>query len=435
MWETLIYIATGLIVVAIPVVYIVLGNRRSLKAARTLEKSIERGLDQPVSLHPIIDPNICIGSGSCANACPEKGILQLINGKAALVNPSRCIGHGQCQAACPVDAITLVFGTEKRGVDIPYIKGNFETNVPGVFIAGELGGMGLIRNAVSQGRQAVEEVARQLKEVKKGEALDLLIVGAGPAGIAASLQAKKEGLNFVTVEQDDLGGTIFTYPRQKLVMTHPMELPLHGSVNFREVRKEPLLKLFMEVVQQYELTIHSGEKVNSVVMANGHYLIKTSKGEYTAKRVLLAIGRRGSPRKIGCPGEKSEKVAYRLLEPEKYHDQHILVVGGGDSAVESALALSEQPGNTVHLSYRGESIFRIKDGNRERLDRFVKEGKVHLILNSEVTDIEADKVHIDQKGTKLILQNDQVFVMVGGVLPTEFLKEIGIEFDRKFGEV
>jgi thioredoxin reductase (NADPH) len=435
MWETLIYIATGLIVVAIPVVYIVLGNRRSLKAARTLEKSIERGLDQPVSLHPIIDPNICIGSGSCANACPEKGILQLINGKAALVNPSRCIGHGQCQAACPVDAITLVFGTEKRGVDIPYIKGNFETNVPGVFIAGELGGMGLIRNAVSQGRQAVEEVARQLKEVKKGEALDLLIVGAGPAGIAASLQAKKEGLNFVTVEQDDLGGTIFTYPRQKLVMTHPMELPLHGSVNFREVRKEPLLKLFMEVVQQYELTIHSGEKVNSVVMANGHYLIKTSKGEYTAKRVLLAIGRRGSPRKIGCPGEKSEKVAYRLLEPEKYHDQHILVVGGGDSAVESALALSEQPGNTVHLSYRGESIFRIKDGNRERLDRFVKEGKVHLILNSEVTDIEAYKVHIDQKGTKLILQNDQVFVMVGGVLPTEFLKEIGIEFDRKFGEV
>jgi putative YpdA family bacillithiol system oxidoreductase len=395
---------------------------------------MEAGLDQPVSLHPVINPNICIGSGSCTKACPEQGILQLIGGKAALVNPARCIGHGQCQAACPVDAITLVFGTEKRGVDIPHVKGNFETNVPGVFIAGELGGMGLIRNAVSQGCQAVQSVSNQVREDKAGEMIDLLIVGAGPAGIAASLQAKKEGLRCVTVDQEDLGGTIYTYPRQKLVMTQPMELPLHGKVKFREVEKEPLLELFTTIVREHKLDIRAGEKVTAIESVDGYYKVTTSKGEYETRKVLLAIGRRGTPRKIGCPGEKSDKVTYRLLEPEKYKHQHILVVGGGDSAVEAAMALADQPGNKVHLSYRSEKIFRIKEGNLARFEKYTNEGRLQLILNSTVTNIRPDSVVLDQAGTELTLQNDQVFVLIGGVLPTEFLKQIGISFERKFGE-
>ena len=418
----------------VPAIYFVGVKRSSKRAAEMLEKSVERGLDQPVSLHPVIDPNICIGSGSCTQACPEKGILQLIDGKAALVNPARCIGHGMCQQACPVDAITLVFGTEKRGVDIPTIGGNFETNVPGVFIAGELGGMGLIRNAVSQGRQAVEAIAKDVHNDRRGEALDVFIVGAGPAGISASLQAKKEGLHFITVDQEDLGGTIFTYPRQKLVMTHPMELPLHGEVKIREIQKEPLLKLFQEVVEKNGLEIRVGERVTRVDKVDNLYHVETTKQKYQARKVLLAIGRRGTPRKIGCPGEKSEKVTYRLLEPEKYHDKHILVVGGGDSAVEAAVALSEQPGNTVHLSYRGEAIFRIKEGNRERLDSAVAAGKIHMLLNSNVKIIEPTTVQLEQGGTAVTLQNDQVFVLIGGELPTEFLKQVGIQFDRKHGE-
>jgi thioredoxin reductase len=261
-----------------------------------------------------------------------------------------------------------------------------------------------------------------------------LIVGAGPAGISASLQAKKEGLRFVTVDQEDLGGTIFTYPRQKLVMTRPMDLPLHGKVNLREVQKEPLLQLLTDIIEKNSLDIRTEEKVNSIERKDNHYRVATTKSEYEARKVLLAIGRRGTPRKIGCPGEKSEKVAYRLLEPEKYHDKHILVVGGGDSAVEAAVALSNQPGNTVHLSYRSDKIFRIKEGNRERLESAVSLGKVHMLLNSSVTEIMSDKVRIDQAGTELTLQNDQVFVMIGGELPTEFLKSIGIVFERKFGE-
>lgn len=432
--ETLIYIITGVLVVGLPVLYVMHDRKGSARASVALESATIAGLDQPVSLHPIIDPNICIGSGSCTIACPEKGILQLINGKAALVNPARCIGHGECQSACPVDAITLVFGTEKRGVDIPHIKGNFETNVPGIFIAGELGGMGLIRNAVSQGRQAVEAVATQLKNDKSGESLDLVIVGAGPAGISASLQAKKEGLRYVTVDQEDLGGTIYTYPRQKLVMVQPMELPLHGTVNLREVEKEPLLQLLISVVEKHDLNIRVGEKVTAIKRENSHYMVTTSKEEYHTRKVLLAIGRRGTPRKIDCPGEKSEKVTYRLLDPQKYHHKKILVVGGGDSAIEAAVALSGQPGNTVHLSYRGENIFRIKEGNRERVERAVEDGKVTLLLNSVVTKIDAERAYIDQQGTELILANDQIFVLIGGVLPTEFLQGIGIEFNRKHGE-
>ncbi|MCB9367439.1 MAG: NAD(P)-binding domain-containing protein [Calditrichaeota bacterium] len=432
--ETLIYVVTGALVVGLPAIYVWNSRRSSVRAANTLAKALEAGLDQPVSLHPVIDPNLCIGSGSCTKACPEQGILQMIDGKAALVNPARCIGHGQCQAACPVDAITLVFGTEKRGVDIPHVKGNFETNVPGIFIAGELGGMGLIRNAVAQGRQAVEAVTKQVASDKAGEMLDLFIVGAGPAGISASLQAKKDGLRFVTVDQEDLGGTIYTYPRQKLVMTQPMELPLHGTVKLREIEKEPLLELLTSIVKKNELDIRGGEKVSGIEQHQKHYKITTSKDSYEARKVLLAIGRRGTPRKIGCPGEKCDKVTYRLLEPEKYHHKHILVVGGGDSAVEAAVALSGQPGNKVYLSYRGDKIFRIKEGNRTRLELAAEERRVTLLLNSNVTEIRPDTVKLDQSGTEVTLQNDQVFVMIGGELPTEFLKSIGISFERKYGE-
>ena len=152
-----------------------------------------------------------------------------VNGKATIINASRCIGHGACFHACPTEAITLRIGTEKRGVDLPHVNQNFETNVPGIYIAGELGGMGLIKNAVEQGRQAVENIVKTLNKHHHAE-WDLIIVGAGPAGISGALTAKKHGLKFLILEQDTLGGTVFTFPRKKIVMTSPMDLPLYGKV-------------------------------------------------------------------------------------------------------------------------------------------------------------------------------------------------------------
>ena len=434
MIEIIIYIIVGVVTLSIPVIYILRERKRSKHAAQTLQKSIERGLDEPPSLHPLIDPNICIGTAACVTACPEHTILDLIDNRGQLVKPSACIGHGECQAGCPVDAITLVFGTEKRGIDIPHLKPTFETNVSGIYIAGELGGMGLIRNAVTQGRQAAESITQSLEQRNQTDVLDLLIIGAGPAGISASLQAKKERLSFIIVDQEDLGGTILTYPRQKLVMTQPMDLPLYGKVKIREIFKEELLDIFNDVFAKTELSVNAYEKVNEIVQFNGNFKVTTNKSEYITQRVLLAIGRRGSPRKLGISGEKSAKVTYRLLDPEKFHDMNILVVGGGDSAVEAAGALGEQAGNSVHISYRKGVFSRIKEGNQKRIESAMQTGMVTALFNSNVKHIEPDSVALDQNGKGVVLSNDYVFVFIGGELPTEFLEKVGIKFTRKFGE-
>jgi len=434
MLESLIYILTAVIAIGIPVVYFLRERKKSARAVIVLQKAMERGLDEPVSLHPAIDPDQCMGTGACVQACPEKDVLGLINNRGALINPSHCIGHGMCEAACPLDAITLVFGTAKRGVDIPFVSGTFETNVPGIYIAGELGGMGLIRNAVKQGREAVEYIARNLPGGLPGSVLDLVIVGAGPAGIAAALQAKKEGLRFVALDQDDMGGTILTYPRRKLVMTQPVELPLYGTLKAREIQKEHLLEILTDVFARTGVQVTSGEKVEDIRRRNGHFEVNTPKSTYAAQRVLLSIGRRGSPRKLGVPGENSGKVTYRLLEPEQFRNMRLLVVGGGDSAVESALTLAGQPGNSVHISYRREAFFRLKEGNVTRLEAAVNSGAVTPLFNSEIKRIEPNAVHIEQEGRSITLPNDYVFVFAGGDLPAEFLKRVGVEVQRKFGQ-
>jgi len=434
MLEKLIYIVIGLITVLIPGLYIYLALRKEKRARTTLNKSLERGMGEPASLHPVIDPKLCIGAGACVLACPEGDILGLIDNKAALLKPSNCIGHGECQAACPVGAISLVFGSEKRGVDLPFIKGNFETNVPGIYIAGELGGMGLIRNAVTQGRQAVEHIAKSLERKTASDIYDLAIIGAGPAGIAASLQAKKEKLSFITLDQQDFGGTVLSYPRKKLVMTQPVDFPLYGKLKQREIEKEELLQLFRSALEQEGIVVRAGVKVENVRKNDSFFLIESSQGEYSARRILLAIGRRGSPRKFNIPGEQSDKVFFSLLEPEHFTNSRILVAGGGDSAVEAALALAEQPGNVVHIVYRRENFFRLKENNTGRIEKALAEGRITALFNTDPVKIEKDQVILKQNEREFQIANDFVFIFIGGELPTDFLKKMGIEFARKFGE-
>lgn len=401
----------------------------------TLDDSREAGLLDAPSLHPAIDTAKCIGCGSCVAACPEMPahqVLGMVRRKAALVSPSDCIGHGACRAACPVDAITLVFGSAQRGVDIPHVKPNFESNVPGIFIAGELGGMGLIRNAIEQGRQAVEAIANGVRG-KHGAARDVLIVGAGPSGIAASLAALERKLDFVTIEQDSLGGTVASFPRRKLVMTAPATLPIVGRVQFKLTTKEELLEFWRDVVQRTQLHVSYGERLESIRRSGDHFEVRTTKGSHAARTVLLAIGRRGTPRKLGVPGEDATKVTYRLIDPTQYAGLHVLVIGGGDSAIESAVMLAETPGTTVTLSYRSAAFNRAKRKNRERLEQAVASARVRLLLESNVVRIEQDAVELEQRGTKLLVRNDAVIVNAGGILPTPFLKELGIEVDTKYG--
>ncbi|TLZ16910.1 MAG: 4Fe-4S dicluster domain-containing protein, partial [Gammaproteobacteria bacterium] len=356
-------------------VLLVLHVRRRRRLERQSLKALEStGAAEPASLHPIIDPATCIGCSSCVKACPEQAhhtVLGIVDGRAVLVSPGDCIGHGACKTACPVNAITLVFGSERRGVDIPILTPKFESTVPGIFVAGELGGMGLIRNALEQGRQAVEAIAER-RRAAGGQELDLVIVGAGPSGFAATLTAKSKNMRYVTVEQEALGGAVFQYPRGKLVMTAPATVPLIGKVNFRQTSKEALLEFWKDAERRTGIKINYQERVEEITRAGEGFIVKTNRGTYPTRSVLLAIGRRGTPRKLGVPGEEMSKVVYRLIDPEQYKGQHVLVVGGGDSALEAAASIAEAGGGGVVLSYRGAEFDRAKARNRERINAAAK---------------------------------------------------------------
>lgn len=432
--KVVIYSLAALLCLVVVFIYLRKQKRDSRKVEAKIAKAKEEGLYEPVSLHPVIDENSCIRTGACIAACPEKDIIGIRDGKATTINASRCIGHGACFHACPTQAITLVIGTEQRGVDLPHINQNFETNVDGIFIAGELGGMGLIKNAVEQGRQAVENIVKSLRRSHTAN-YDLVIVGAGPAGIAASLTAKKNNLRFITLEQDTLGGAVYTFPRQKIVMTTAMDLPLYGKVKLFETSKAALLEIWNAALHKNNIAVTENTKVESIRKEGDIFMVETLGGQQiTTKTVLLAIGRRGTPRKLGIEGEMREKVAYRLLEPEDIQGKNIMVVGGGDSAIESALLLCDQ--NTVTLSYRNDSFSRIKPKNSEQINEAMAAGKVKVLFNTNPTCINQDSVVLStsKPGEELYVENDLVYIFAGGELPVEFLKKAGIHITKKFGE-
>jgi len=424
-------------ILAILVWYMRKHGRMERTSREVLRAATEAGMLEPPTLHPEIDATICIGCTSCVAACPEHpahSVLGMIGKKARLIGPTDCIGHGACKTACPVGAITLVFGTATRGVDIPVVKPNFETDVPGVFIAGELGGMGLIRNAIEQGRQAMQSIAELLKQKHNNEH-DLVIVGAGPAGFSATLAAKVGKLKSVTIEQGSLGGAVAHFPRRKLVMTQPAELPIVGHMHFKEVVKEELMEFWARVEKEAAVSINYDERVASVTAAPGGtgHIVTTNKSTYNTRVVLLAIGRCGTPRTLGVPGEDLPKVAYRLIDPEQYRDQHVLVVGGGDSALEAATSIAAEPGTNVTLSYRSGAFSRAKQKNREKVETMENENTLRVLLNSNVKDIGEASITISVGDDAEEIQNDSVIISAGGILPTAFLREVGINVETKWG--
>ena len=434
--QILVYGSVFLFCAIVLIVYMRRHKKKSRVTAKKIETAKAEGLFEPVSLHPYINLNVCIGSAACVSACPEKDIIGIADGKATLINSSNCVGHGACFHSCPVEAISLRMGTETRGVDLPHVNQNFETNVRGIYIAGELGGMGLIRNSVEQGQQAIDSILKAKKPNPHG-ALDVIIIGAGPAGISATLACKKNNLTSVTLEQDSLGGTVYTFPRSKIVMTSPMNLPLFGKVKLYDTSKDELLQLWNKVIDEHDIEIREKHKVENIIpQADDTFKVVTAAGEeFIGNNVLIAIGRRGSPRKLNIPGEESTKVAYRLLEPERISGKEVVVVGGGDSAIEASLLLMEE--NNVRQVVRTDTLTRCKPKNREKITNAAEEGKVKMMFSSNLISISDSHclIKTDSDDEAIEVKNDLVYIFAGGILPTAFLEKPGIKITKRFGYI
>jgi putative YpdA family bacillithiol system oxidoreductase len=411
-------------------------NWRSHRRSQAVVQAVvERGAlsEGPKAQHPKIQEDACIGCGACATVCPEGDVLAVVNGKATIINGHKCIGHGLCAEECPVGAITMVMAKPSSGADSPAISPEFETSVENLFIVGELGGLALIKNAVNQGRDCVDVIAQRLAgpEAKAAEqgVLDLVIVGAGPAGISASLRASEHGLKTLTLERETVGGTVSKYPRQKLVMTSPVEFPLYGKFRKTALSKEELLAFWEKVMQRADLNIHAGEGVETVKRAEGGlFHIRTAREEYRARTVVLSLGRAGTPRKLGVKGEELPHVLYRLIEADHYTYKNILIVGGGDSAVEAAMGLAHQPGNRVTISYRRNEFSRLKDRNAKRIEENIQSGKLEVLFNSSPKEFRVGSVQIECDDEVRELPNDFVWIFAGGTPPSDFLKAAGVAF-------
>jgi putative YpdA family bacillithiol system oxidoreductase len=421
-------------------IFFLVGYLRSLKKreARAREAAEKGKLfsEGPKAQHPHIDSNYCIGCGTCTSVCPEGDVLAMIAGKAVIVNGHKCIGHGLCAEACPVGAITMVMASPSMAADMPHLTPEFETTVPNLFIVGELGGLALIKNAVNQGRDCVDTVVARLRGNGSAQAVsgvyDLLIVGAGPAGISASLRAIESKLSYLTLERDEVGGTVAKYPRQKLVMTSPVEFPMYGKFKKLQLSKEQLLAFWDMVLNRSDFNVSTGEKVEDVKKAeDGIFTVVTGTNQYRARAVILALGRAGEPRKLGVKGEDLPKVMYRLIEADHYINKKILVIGGGDSAVEAAMGLANQQGNQVTLSYRSERFSRIKERNAKRIEECMKSGKVRVVFNSNPVEFKPESVVLDISGKTEEIPNDFVWIFAGGTPPNAFLKKIGVGFGSR----
>ncbi len=438
MESTIIWLVALAVLGSIVVVYTRQFRRRRVADSERLRQNHELGMDRPTGQYPLIDAGACIGCGTCVSACPEHDVLGIVMGRAVVINGSRCIGHGKCAEACPVGAIRIGLGDITKRDDIPLLDPHGQTSVPGVWIAGELSGFALINNAVAQGRAVVEAIAAQPRSRGEGSAdlLDVVVVGAGPAGLSAALMAADHGLSCVVLDQQGAGGTILQYPRRKLVMVQPVEIPKLGKLPRHEYLKEELLEIWQRLHSDYGLDIRIGPRLTAVRGRRGDFTVETSAGNWRARNVVLALGRRGTPRKLNVPGEDLAKVAYQLVDAEAYRGRRVLVVGGGDSAVEAAMGLAHQEGCTVTLSYRKAELMRIKQRNAERVAALIEAGRIDFRGGTNIKLIDAERVVLEGPTGPVVLPNDEVFILAGGVPPFGLLREIGIAFggDQKDAE-
>lgn len=318
----------------------------------------------------------------------------------------------------------------------PVVDRHFESNIPGLFIIGDLSGAPVVKLAMEQG----DEVARHIASLPDArtedpKAYDIIVAGAGAAGLNAALVAQDLGLKVLVLEKGRIANTIEDFPEGKWVYAEPDSRPAKGKLWLDGASKEDLLARWHQIIRDNKLEVRTGEGLERLrKLGDGHFEVESSNATYRAKRVVLATGQRGNPRRLGAPGEDRERVYHRLYSPRHYHGEKILVVGGGNSAVEAALTLAEQ--NEVVLSYRGPAFTRVFKDNQRKLQQAIENGRLQVIYNSVVKSF-GDRTYtleIEREGKKSIEERpyDHAFVLIGSDVPTAFLKSLGIRLENEW---
>ncbi len=323
---------------------------------------------------------------------------------------------------------------------LPELRSKFETSVPGLYCIGDLTGIPLIKLAAESGYELIEKLSQdeqfsRERKTNSADIFDLIIIGAGPAGVSASLRAAELEFRHQLIESSQIFNTIANFPAGKPIHVTPQDPPMKSALSFNDGTKESLLQELRTDIAGKEIPLREGEMVKSITQTSGAFTVQTSMGSYQARRVIVAIGKSGNSRMPGVPGEKLPKVFTRLVDPGEFHDKDVLIIGGGDSALEAAVALTKS-GNRVTLSYRKAAFSRPKEQNLQAFEALVKKGAVKPFFESSVKEIRDNDVVLQIGEQEKTLPNDAVFALIGTEIPIEFFKRsnIRMEGERRFAD-
>jgi thioredoxin reductase len=383
---------------------------------------------------PTIDPQTCLGCYACVDACPFD-VLAVEKYVAVVVRPNECCGVVLCEQVCPNGSLRIDEGDVIPGRP-PTTEDLESRDVPGLYIAGDLTGLPLIKNAINQGARAVDHVAKTMR--RRPGAIDVVVIGAGPAGLSAALRAKQRGLSCVVLEQATAAASIKSFPRDKIVHDPPLDLPVEGELWLKEATKEELVAQWTRIIRARALDVREGHRVVDLVPKDGGFDVRTATGtgadgepEFRASRVVVAIGRRGTPRPLEAEIEPGleDRVAYALADARSFEGKRVLVVGLGDAAMEAALAISRQPGTEVAISYRGARFARGKTRNIREVERAMEERRLKILFETLPVAVRRAGVTLRRTGLHgghLTVAADAVLVLIGGIPSWDLLARAGI---------
>jgi len=393
---------------------------------------------------PVIDPGRCLGCYACVDACPFD-VLAIERYVAVVVRPDECCGVVLCEQVCPNGSLTIAEG--EPVLDRPRVTADLESvDVPGLYLAGDLTGLPLIKNAINQGVRVVDRIAATIPRGRasgSGKGFDVVVIGAGPAGLSAALRAQEKGLSCAVLEQATVAASVKSFPRDKIVYDPPLDLPVEGALWLREGTKEELLAQWTRIVRARGLDVREGERVTGIERSGDGFAIRTEReggadleqggggSLYRASRVVLAIGRRGTPRTLDLAIERGaeDRVSFALADARSFAGKRVVVAGLGDTAMEAAIAIARQPETAVTISYRGSTFTRGKARNVDEVKALVTQGRLRILFETVPVAITRGTITLAGTGAgggRRTLQADALLVLVGGLPSWDLLTRSGI---------